>query len=246
MNSSRPILIADDDVGMREGLSRSLRREGYVVTLASDGEEALHQLQDRAFRMVITDLEMPGLKGLDVLKQVKKRTPAVPVVVITAYGSIGTAVEAMKEGAFDFLAKPFSNDALRDVVQRACSQPLPAAAGAPAPPGAAGRSETKRLVCGSPALAEILDLARAVAPSKASVLIQGESGTGKELLARYIHQHSRRAQRPFVAFNCAAIPETLLESELFGHERGAFTGAVQRKAGRFEQADGGTLVLDEI
>src|SRR6202165_2884652 len=240
------LLVADDDPGLRESLERTLTREGYQVVVASDGQAALERLQGGPIDLILTDLKMPGLSGLDLLHAAKAIAPDVDVILLTAFGTIEEAVKAMKDGAYDFLTKPFQRAQLlrvvrqalerRDLIQqnRALQQRLDALL------------QHGAIVGNSPAFQRMISLSDQVADSAATVLIQGESGTGKEGAARLIHQRSGRRQKPFVAVNCAALPETLLESELFGFEKGAFTGAAMRKEGRLELADGGTLFLDEV
>ena len=242
------ILVVDDDGNMRQALNEALGRAGYSVEQAADAASGLMKLEAEEFRLVISDIRMPKKNGLEFLDEIKALRPALPVVLITAYGTMETAVEAMRKGAADYLLKPFSADTLEKTVKRLLEgegSETPKTP-APRPMARAIRSKERPIVTKNKKMLEMLDMAERTAASRASVLIQGESGTGKELLARFIHQKSDRAQGPFVAINCAAIPETLLESELFGHEKGAFTGAMARKAGKFELADGGTILLDEI
>lgn len=242
---TKPILIVDDESSMRMMLAESLMSCGYEVETLGNGTDALKEFQKDKFEIVITDMKMPGMSGTDLLRGIKEISPEVPVIIITAYGTVNAAVEAMKEGASDFIMKPFSLEHLELVVKRLIAEnsgngdglkqktqgdPLPG----------------KTIITQDKKVLDILKLMKSISGSKASVLIQGESGTGKELIARYIHRHSDRADMPFVAINCAAIPDNLLESEMFGYERGAFTGATQRKPGKFEMADKGTLLLDEI
>ncbi|MBI2203742.1 MAG: sigma-54-dependent Fis family transcriptional regulator [Candidatus Rokubacteria bacterium] len=240
------LLVADDDPGLRESLQRTLTRAGHRVLLAPDGRAALEQLQGGGVDLVLTDLKMPGLTGLELLRAAKEVAPDVDVILLTAFGTVEEAVSAMKDGAYDFLTKPFRGEQLlklvtkalerRQLIQqnRALQKQLEALRG------------KGQIIGGSPAFRRTMTLVEQVADSSANVLIQGESGTGKELVARRIHELSARHGGPFVAVNCAALPETLLESELFGYEKGAFTGAAGRKEGRFELADGGTLFLDEV
>jgi two-component system, NtrC family, response regulator HydG len=240
------LLVADDDPGLRESLERALTREGYRIVLASDGRAALERFQSGGIDLIVTDLKMPGLTGLELLRAAKAIAPDVDVILLTAFGTVEEAVKAMKDGAYDFLTKPFRREQLlklidkalerRDLIERnkALQQRLDDLLGQSAVIGA------------SPAFRRMMTLVEQVADSSATVLIQGESGTGKEGAARAIHGRSARKNGPFVAVNCAALPETLLESELFGYEKGAFTGAAGRKEGRFELADGGTLFLDEV
>lgn len=241
--SARPILVVDDEQNMRTALFEALTRQGHAVDIAENGEDAVAKFKVRPFDLVITDIRMPRGDGLHVLREVKKSSPQTPVVVITGYGTVDSAVEAMREGAFDYIMKPFSLDLIESTVERALlgvdRQVTPAAR-------PAHDSGDRPIITDDPRMKRVLDMAKSVAGSQATVLIQGESGTGKELLARFIHQQSDRADGPFVAVNCAALPEGLLESELFGHEKGSFTGAVARKTGRFELAHQGTILLDEI
>jgi two-component system response regulator FlrC len=235
------ILLVDDDAGVRDAVSAFLGREGYEVAAAPDGEAGLALLEASPFDLVVSDLKMPGLSGIDVLKAIRSRGGRVPFILLTAYGTIETAVAAMKDGARDFLLKPFSPARLERVI-RECLLPPPCAG-----PGVSPEvPEAPPIVARSEAMRNVLALARQIGESRATVLITGESGTGKEVLARYIHAHGGTEGSPFVAVNCAAIPDALLESELFGHEKGAFTGASARRMGKFELADGGTLLLDEI
>jgi two-component system, NtrC family, response regulator HydG len=240
------LLIADDDPGLRESLERALTREGYRVVLASDGRAALERVQAGGVDLIVTDLRMPGLTGLELLRAAKAIMPDVDVILLTAFGTVEEAVKAMKDGAYDFLTKPFRREQLiklidkalerRDLIEqnRALKQQLE------------DLRAKGQMIGGSPAFRRMITLVEQIADSSATVLIQGESGTGKELVARTIHERSGRRAGPFVAVNCAALPETLLESELFGYEKGAFTGAAGRKEGRFELASGGTLFLDEV
>jgi two-component system response regulator FlrC len=238
----RKILVVDDDPEMRRALVDTLERAGHAAHGVQDGMSALGRLSAESYRLIISDMRMPEMSGLDLLRRVHQDRPELPFVLITAYGRVEEAVQAMKCGAFDFLQKPFRADALEEVVQRALrAEPQPAAA-----VPAAERLEEKALVTQDGKMRQILDTLRSIAQSKVTVLIAGESGTGKEVLARYIHRVSTRRDRRFVAVNCASLPSGLLESELFGHEKGAFTGAVEKRIGRFEQADGGTLLLDEV
>jgi DNA-binding NtrC family response regulator len=226
------ILVAEDDPSMRDLLARILTDAGHEVFTAEDGLAAIARLKD-PLDVVITDIRMPGADGTQVLAHARRRAPDLPVVVLTAFGSIPGAVDAMRLGAFDYLTKPLPDpQTLRDVVERAL---------AGRPPGA-----TRSVIAEDPAMQQVVETARRVAQADSSVLLLGDSGTGKEVIARLIHDTSPRQDAPFVAVNCAALAETLLESELFGHEKGAFTGAQSRHEGKFEQADKGTLFLDEV
>ncbi|MDA8172585.1 MAG: sigma-54 dependent transcriptional regulator [Nitrospiraceae bacterium] len=235
-HTARQILIVDDDPQMRLALRESIGRMGYEVLLSENGEEALTKLRQpgREFALVVTDMRMPRMDGFTLLKEIRRGVGPLPVLVITGFGTVETAVEMMKEGATDFLVKPFPFERLKKTVESIVGA------------GEAGRAGSREIITANPAMKRIVELSGKLADSEITVLIQGESGTGKELLARHIHKASRRAERPFVAVNCAAIPENLLESELFGHEKGSFTGAVERQKGKFELAEGGTLLLDEI
>jgi len=246
MSTKATVLVVDDEPGMRRGLRAVLERAGFEVLEAGSGEEALALVAERELGLVVSDMKMPGLGGLELLKSLKAMKPGLPVVMITAYGTVADAVCAMKEGAEDFLTKPFSPTDLLHLVNRLVSGEEAAAhprllSGTPQ-----GRPTFRPIITRDARLMQILEIIEAVADSRVPVLIQGESGTGKELLARHLHACSRRRCAPLVAVNCAALPRDLLESELFGHEKGAFTGAIGRKLGKFEQANGGTLLLDEI
>jgi DNA-binding NtrC family response regulator len=240
-------LIADDDALSREFLAECVAAAGYEVRPVGDGHAAIEALGSEEFDLVITDLRMPGCDGIDVLRASRERNCERPVVVLTAFGAIETAVLAMKEGAADFVLKPISPDALDVVLKRV--QGTARLKGEISVLKACLSAEPRhrtRILGTNPAILEAVQLAERVAGTLATVLIRGESGTGKELIASLVHEASARAERPFIRVNCAALTETLLTSELFGHEKGAFTGAHQRKEGRFELANGGTLFLDEI
>lgn len=240
------ILVVDDDPLMLDFLKEALSRQGYNVDTAEGGEEALRKVEEKGYDLVITDVRMPGVDGMTVLESVKRNFAETEVVVITAYGTIRNAVEAMKMGAYDYLTKPFSVDEVEVVVQRALERKRLISENIRLKRELEKVQGLRALIGQSPGMRKVLEMIEMVAPTKATVLIQGESGTGKELVADAIHRLSPRRDGPFVKVNCAAIPESLVESELFGHEKGAFTHAVKRSRGRFEIADGGTLLLDEI
>jgi two-component system NtrC family response regulator len=243
-NLTGRILFIDDDKAGREVAIFNLRGAGYEVTPASDGQEGISLFSPETFDVVITDVKMPGLSGLEVLRRIKKQAPEIPVLVITAFGNVETAVEAMKNGAYDFIGKPFQRDQLLLSVERALERRRLATEVRELRIRASGVE--REIVGSSSAMKRLLEIADRVSRTDAGILITGESGTGKEVIARRIHVHSHKAEGPFVAVNCAAIPGELLESELFGHAKGAFTGAVKDRLGRFRQAQGGTLFLDEI
>jgi two-component system response regulator HydG len=238
------ILIVEDKESLRDLLKRLLSEEGWDVTTASDGDEAVEKVRREFFHLVLTDMKLPHLSGMDVLKAARQADSRTEVVVMTAFGSIESSVAAVKEGAYDYLTKPVDNDHLLHILRKALenqalkmeNMALKVARGEP-PLQVAGESRAFR---------EALRVAEKAAESDATVLLTGESGSGKEVFARLIHQRSRRASKPFLSLNCGALAPTLFESELFGHEKGAFTGAVERKIGRAEAAEGGTLFLDEI
>ncbi len=244
------ILVVDDEAGYRTLFSSVLRQAGYTVVTADSGREALELVGRRPIRLVVLDLVMPDLDGLEVCRRLRARDPALPVVFLTAYGSIPSAVEAMREGAADYLTKPLDRiDQLPEMVTRilgrAAASPAVKEKAGPAI-GPVGGQPGPTILTADPGMLAILEQARRIARSDVTVLLTGESGTGKEELAKFLHAHSPRQGRPMVTVNCAAIPENLIESELFGHEKGAFTGAVDTRAGRFEEAHRSTLFLDEI
>jgi two-component system response regulator HydG len=239
------VLVVDDERSNIESLEKIFVREGMRVLTANDAKQALEQARTHRVHVVLTDLMMPGTTGLDLLRALKQVAPEVEVVLMTAYGSVEAAVSAMREGAYDFVEKPLKRMTIVKSIRKAAERQKLVAE------NRSLKNEikllTKREIVGSsPAWRRVIDIATQAAPSLATVLVLGESGTGKELIARYIHERSARAKGPFIAVNCAAIPETILESELFGHERGAFTGATGKKDGRFARATAGTLFLDEI
>ena len=236
----KPVWIVDDDRSIRWVFEKALSREGISYSSFATAREALDALSDGAPQVLISDIRMPGLSGIELLQEVKEKHPAVPVIVMTAYSDLESAVAAFQGGAYEYLPKPFDVDQAVDLIRRALDE---------------SRRETqavetvfepKEILGQAPAMQEVFRAIGRLSQSSATVLITGESGTGKELVARALHRHSARAQKPFVAINTAAMPKDLLESELFGHERGSFTGAQQQRRGRFEQAEGGTLFLDEI
>lgn len=237
------ILIADDERAICQAFSELLQREGHTPLVVSNGEQALALADDERPALVFLDLRMPGRDGLAVLGDLRARHPEIPVIVMTAYGTMHTAMEAMRLGAFDYLGKPLELAQIRALIRRGLHRPDPSARPEPLAPPQAGPEE---LVGRSAAMQEIFKLMGLLTTNDFTVLITGESGVGKELVARGIHAHGNRRDRPFIAVNCAAIPDALMESELFGHEKGAFTGAGERRVGRFEAAGDGTLFLDEI
>lgn len=225
------ILIIEDDANLREAVSDTLMLQDYDVTAADCGEDALVKLKEQSFDFIVSDVSMPGMSGHDVLAHVRQHYPHIPMLLVTAYAAVDKAVDAMQQGAIDYLVKPFAPKQLIDLIeQHSVTAP----------------KKSDEPVAADPSSQGMLGIARKVAQSDSTILISGESGTGKEVLAKYIHQHSKRSDGPFVAINCAAIPENMLEATLFGHEKGAFTGAVASQAGKFEQANGGTILLDEI
>ncbi|KFO67373.1 transcriptional regulator [Smithella sp. SCADC] len=241
------ILVVDDGQSQREMLRDFLRSEGHTVMEAEEGEKALKTVRGGHFDLILLDYKMPGMDGLQVLKEVKHINPEIDVIIITAYGTIETAVEALKAGAIDYITKPVELDELIILVNRIAERRQLIQENKLLKEDLSKRGvNADKIIYKSQRMAELINLAGRVAASKASVLIQGESGTGKELLARLIHQLSPRAHKSIVVVNCGTLHENLLESELFGHEKGSFTGASSRRIGRFEEADGGTLFLDEI
>lgn len=232
MNAPLPVLLVEDDAALREALADTLKLAGYEIVEATDGQAALKVLDETRFGIVVSDIQMQPMDGFQLLLEIKKRKPSLPMLLMTAYGDIERAVEAMRHGAAHYLTKPFEPDKLLAEVARFM---LPAETG-----------EANQVIAEDPKTLGVLELARRVAASDASVMLNGESGTGKEVFAQFIHRNSPRKDKPFIAINCAAIPESLLESTLFGFEKGSFTGASSSQAGKFEQANGGTLLLDEI
>ena len=240
------ILIIDDEKNIREGLSAALELDGYSVKLAANGAEGLALIEKGDIDLVITDLRMPGISGEEVLAKVRGESPGIPVIVLTGHGSIDTAVDAMRNGAYDFLTKPLSLDRLSLIVKRALAGRELEIRHSSLQQELDAKASFESIIGKSAEMQRIFQMVRKVADSKASVLITGESGTGKELIANALHNLSPRKNHPFIKVHCAALSETLLESELFGHEKGAFTGAAARKRGRFELANTGTIFLDEI
>ncbi|MHA4968858.1 sigma-54-dependent transcriptional regulator [Pseudomonas extremorientalis] len=227
------VLLVEDDRALREALADTLLLAGHDYRAVGSAEDALEAVEQESFSLVVSDVNMPGMDGHQLLGVLRARQPQLPVLLMTAHGAVERAVDAMRQGAADYLVKPFEPKALIELVARHALGVVPA-------------SDGEGPIAFEPASAQLLELAARVARSDSTVLISGESGTGKEVLARYIHQQSTRAKQPFIAINCAAIPDNMLEATLFGHEKGSFTGAIAAQAGKFEQADGGTILLDEI
>jgi len=246
MNDSIRILVVDDEASQRELVSGYLKKQGFEVFTAAGGESALELFRQAPMELILTDQRMPGLSGLDLLKAAREINPETQVIVMTAYGSVETAVAAMRDGAADYVAKPLNLEELRQKIQRIVEQHRLYAENRALREELKSRHRIEGIIGESGQMVEVISLVQRVAASEATVLIRGESGTGKELIAKAIHYASPRAARPLVRVNCAALPENLLESELFGHEKGSFTGAIATRKGRFELADTGTLFLDEI
>jgi len=247
MSKDKPhILLIDDEAIALSNMSHVLEREGYAVTACKDGESGLAEMQNTEFDLVLTDLRMPGIDGTEVLRHIREFTPDVPVIMITGHATLDSAVEAMKAGAFHYIAKPFRLDEAREIVRSALELRRIKRENSQLKERIEDLSSHASIITQDLGMQRILETASQIAGTDCSVVIHGESGTGKELMARFIHQHSPRAEGPFVAFNCGALHEEIAASELFGHEKGAFTGANATKIGLFEAAQGGTLFLDEI
>ena len=242
----KSVLVVDDDDAHRTVLKTVLKGWGYDIHEANDGHVAVSKVKDNPFDLVLMDIRMLKLSGIEALKQIKIFNPAIPIIIMTAYSSVETAVEALKKGAYDYLTKPLDFDELRLVMERGMEHRQLKEENRFLKQALGSRFDTRNIIGRSPAMVQLMETVAQVASSDATVLITGDSGTGKELVAGAIHFNSSRNDAPFIKINCAAITETLLESELFGHEKGAFTGAYRKKEGRFKQADGGTLFLDEI
>ena len=240
------ILVVDDEQSHRTMLKAILTKEGYGISEADDGSSALRAVENESFDLILMDIRMSDMDGIGALKEIKKISPSIPVIMMTAYASLKTAVEALKSGAYDYLTKPLDMEELKILVNKALEHYHLQEENVLLRERLADRFDFSRILGRSRAMEGLFETLSHVVSSDATILIYGESGTGKELVANAIHQNSPRAQKPFIKVSCAALPETLLESELFGHERGAFTGAVSRKAGRFQLADGGSLFLDEV
>jgi len=240
------ILVVDDDNLMKDFLKETLSRSNYLVDLASSGDEALDKLKIKEYDVIVSDIRMPKLGGMELLKAAKDNSPDTKIVMMTAYGTVENAVEAMKLGAFDYIMKPFSADEIELVVKKAFEYKKLLIENRRLKTEVAGKYRFQNIIGKSPQMQKVFEMVDIVADSRSSVFLAGESGTGKELIAKAIHYNSPRKDGPFIKINCAALPEGLVESELFGHEKGAFTGAFRQTRGRFEMADGGTLLLDEI
>ncbi|HUK35705.1 MAG TPA: sigma-54 dependent transcriptional regulator, partial [Vicinamibacterales bacterium] len=246
MTQPRMILVVDDDASFRRVLEYQLHEDGHQVLTAQNTQSALDQLKSTHVDMILSDVKMPGGDGMELLARAKALLPDVPIIMLTAHGSINAAVEAMRHGAADYLTKPFSREQLRIALSRTLNVAELERENRHLREVIADRFSFDSMIADSRAMQHALEMAARVAHADATVLLEGESGTGKELLAKAIHFHSARKTRPLVIVNCAAIPDTLLESELFGHRRGSFTGATADKQGKFEAADSGTIFLDEI
>ena len=240
------ILVADDEPSHRKMIDAVLAAEGYEVTLAEDGQAAISAVENRFYDLVIMDVRMPNVDGIQALQRIKQMSPDIPVIIMTAYASVGTAVDALKSSAYDYLIKPLDIDELKILVAKALRYHQLEQENIYLKERLNDRFDFSNIIGRSPAMKKLFETMALVAPSEATVLIVGESGTGKELIANAVHQNSPRKDLPFVKVNCAALPETLLESELFGHEKGAFTGAIARKQGRFQLAHNSSILLDEI
>ena len=241
-------MVVDDEIEMRIALETTLKREGYSITVAENGKQALEKFSADSFDLVLTDVNMPKMNGVELLNALKKKSPQTVAIMMTAYGDIDNAVETIKAGAFDYLLKPFSAEILIATVNRAFlnksftkNEPVRLTSKIRKPSG-----QGRRIITQNAQMLELIKFVENISYSRSTVLIMGDTGTGKEMFARHIHQTSPRAEKPFMAVNCAALPEGLLETELFGHEKGAFTGAIERKDGKFELAHKGTLLLDEV
>lgn len=240
------ILVVDDEAAMRQSLKDWLMEDDYEVDLAASGEDAVSMARDRSWDIILLDLKMPGMDGLETMSRLKKMIPETEILMMTAYGSIDTAVQAMKEGAFDYLVKPFDPDEIDMLIKKIVAHKELVLENILLRKKLAERHQYDEIIGKSDAMQEVFDLISRVARTDSTVLITGESGTGKELIAQAIHGNSNRCYMPFIAVSCGALPDSLLESELFGYEKGAFTGAENSKKGRFEMANKGTLFLDEI
>ncbi len=246
MSNNKTILIADDDESLRRVIEYNLSNKGYRVLLANNGNEALNIFKSEDVDIVITDIQMEKVDGLELLEEIKRLKSNALVIMITAHGSIETAVKAMKLGAYDYITKPFDRDELQIIIEKAQNLQSLMSENIRLRQELADRFSLDNIIGASSKMKRIYDMVARVAKSDSTILLQGESGTGKELIARAIHFNSSRAKKPFITVNCSAIPENLMESELFGHVKGAFTGAIKDKAGKFEAAEGGTIFLDEI
>lgn len=243
---NKTILVVDDEIGIRQSLKKILEKEGYTVLTASNGEEAFREIRGGDIDLLITDIRMAGMDGLELLGVCKSVSPYTEVIMITGYASVDTAVDSMKQGAYDYITKPFKKADILKAVQKAIEKQILTMDNIRMKARLEALESGPMVETASPGMKKIVEIVHQVAPSQATVLIMGESGTGKEVIADMIHKLSPRAERPMVKVNCAAIPETLIESELFGYERGAFTGAAGRREGRFEAADKSSIFLDEI